>query len=96
MESMDPDIDPCEDFFEYSCGSWNRLNDIPDDRSFYNTFAKLRDIILVQLKGMTKLYEPAHEILVLILFSISEGSGEPAHIYRLPRALTACIHKVWM
>ena len=51
MESMDPDIDPCEDFFEYSCGSWNRLNDIPDDRSFYNTFAKLRDIILVQLKG---------------------------------------------
>ena len=59
MESMDPDIDPCEDFFEYSCGSWNRLNDIPDDRSFYNTFAKLRDIILVQLKGRSEPYEPA-------------------------------------
>ena len=51
LESMDTAVDPCEDFFEYSCGSWNRLNDIPDDRSSYNTFAKLRDIIHVQLKG---------------------------------------------
>ena len=63
MESMDPDIDPCEDFFEYSCGSWNRLNDIPDDRSFYNTFAKLRDIILVQLKGRREPYESVNVIL---------------------------------
>ena len=48
---MDTAVDPCEDFFEYSCGSWNRLNEIPNDRSSYNTFAKLRDIIHVQLKG---------------------------------------------
>ena len=53
LESMDTAVDPCDDFFEYSCGSWNRLNDIPDDRSSYNTFAKLRDIIHVQLKGET-------------------------------------------
>ena len=51
LEAMDTAVDPCEDFFEYSCGSWNRLNEIPDDRSSYNTFAKLRDIIHVQLKG---------------------------------------------
>ena len=51
LESMDTAVDPCVDFFEYACGSWNRLNEIPDDRSSYNTFAKLRDIIHVQLKG---------------------------------------------
>jgi len=51
LESMDASVDPCEDFFEYACGSWNKVNDIPEDRSSYDTFSKLRDIIHVQIKG---------------------------------------------
>lgn len=48
---MDATVDPCEDFFEYACGSWNKVNDIPEDRSSYDTFSKLRDIIHMQIKG---------------------------------------------
>ena len=53
LRGMRRDIDPCDDFFEYACGSWNKINVIPEDRSGYNTFAKLRDDLQVILKGTT-------------------------------------------
>ena len=49
---MDQTVDPCDDFFEYACGSWNKKNVIPDDKSNYNTFGKLRDDLQVLLKGI--------------------------------------------
>jgi hypothetical protein len=54
MNAMDASVDPCEDFFEYSCGSWNRINIIPDDRAYYNTFSKLRDDVHAILTGWTE------------------------------------------
>ena len=41
-----------------------------------------------------KLYEPAHEIMVLITLAVSEGSGEPAHPRSLARAFAVRSHKV--
>ncbi|KAL5013750.1 hypothetical protein ScPMuIL_008020 [Solemya velum] len=52
LEGMNTDIHPCDDFYEYACGKWNKKNVIPDDRSSYNTFAKLRDNLQVTLKGL--------------------------------------------
>ena len=37
-----------------------------------------------------------HEILILIAFSDSEGSGKPEQMRRLAIAFAARIHKVWM
>jgi len=48
---MDASVDPCEDFFEYACGTWNRVHIIPDDKSSYNTFRKLGDELHATLKG---------------------------------------------
>lgn len=58
---MRQEINPCDDFFEYACGSWNKINVIPEDRSGYNTFAKLRDDLQVILKGIV-LYVFLHTI----------------------------------
>lgn len=52
LESIDNSIDPCEDFFEYACGTWNRLNAIPDDTPNYSTFRKLDDQLQATLKDL--------------------------------------------
>lgn len=51
LSAMDATVDPCEDFFEYACGTWNRVHIIPDDKSSYNTFRKLGDELHAALKG---------------------------------------------
>ena len=51
LNAMDSTVEPCEDFFEYACGKWNKMNVIPDDKATYNTFSKLRDNIQVTLKS---------------------------------------------
>ncbi|XP_050412278.1 neprilysin-4 isoform X2 [Patella vulgata] len=52
MNAMDDSVDPCENFFDYACGNWNKVNAIPDDRASYNTFGKLRDDIQVMVKDL--------------------------------------------
>lgn len=43
LTGMDQNVDPCEDFFEFACGMWNRIHVIPEDRSSITTFEVLAD-----------------------------------------------------
>lgn len=49
---MDETVSPCEDFFQYACGSWNRKYVIPEDKSGFNTFEKLHDELQIKLKSL--------------------------------------------
>ena len=40
-------------------------------------------------------FEPAHEIMELITYATSEGSGEPAYPRSDARAFTVRTHEVW-
>ncbi|KRX48557.1 Neprilysin-2 [Trichinella murrelli] len=50
--AIDSTQDPCENFYEYACGQWNRHFSIPDDMSGYGTFALVRDRVRRQLKNL--------------------------------------------
>ncbi|XP_055336820.1 membrane metallo-endopeptidase-like 1 [Paramacrobiotus metropolitanus] len=52
LQSMDLRKDPCEDFYSYVCGNWDKNNPIPDDKSSYDTFTKMRDHLDVIVRGL--------------------------------------------
>ena len=43
LTSMDPAVDPCNDFYQYSCGNWVKRNPIPADQARWDVYAKLTD-----------------------------------------------------
>jgi putative endopeptidase len=52
ITSMDRSIDPCVDFFAYSCGGWLKKNPIPPDQSSWDTYSKMQDENLARLRGI--------------------------------------------
>ncbi|RUS91043.1 hypothetical protein EGW08_001171 [Elysia chlorotica] len=51
VTTMDSSVEPCNNFYDFACGNWNKKNTIPDDQPSYNTFSKLGDEIQVILKS---------------------------------------------
>ncbi len=52
VTSMDRAIDPCVDFFAYSCGGWIKGNPIPPDQTAWDTYSKMQDENLARLRGI--------------------------------------------
>lgn len=43
ISSMDTSIDPCKDFFAYSCNNWIKKNPVPPDQTRWSVYSKLED-----------------------------------------------------
>jgi endothelin-converting enzyme/putative endopeptidase len=43
VKAMDKSVDPCTDFYQYSCGGWRKANPIPADQASWSVYGKLTD-----------------------------------------------------
>lgn len=51
LVAMNVSTNPCNDFFNFACGNWNKKHMIPEDRASISTFEVLSDQIQLILKG---------------------------------------------
>lgn len=50
VEYMDTTTDPCEDFYTFACGGWASSHPIPPDKSVFDTFETLREMLDAALR----------------------------------------------
>src|SRR5215510_11858237 len=43
LKSLDRTVDPCTDFYRFSCGGWMARNPIPPDQAAWSVYAKLTE-----------------------------------------------------
>jgi putative endopeptidase len=52
VTSMDRNADPCNDFYQYSCGGWQKNNPIPPDQTSWSVYGKLYEDNLKYLRAI--------------------------------------------
>lgn len=78
LSKMKTEIEPCDDFYQFACGTYIDETQIPEDKVAVNTFSVISDKLQEQLKDIITEDRP---------------ETEPKH-FRLPNALyKACMNK---
>lgn len=49
---MDDTVDPCDDFYQFTCGKFLKKTNIPDDKSSVTSFSIISDLLQEQLRTM--------------------------------------------
>jgi endothelin-converting enzyme/putative endopeptidase len=52
FDSMDRSVDPCVDFYEFSCGGWRKANPLPADKPAWNRYSSMAERNRTILKGI--------------------------------------------
>lgn len=59
LRKIKPDVEPCDNFYEFACGSYIEEENIPDDKVSISTFSVISDKLQEQLKDIITAERPA-------------------------------------
>jgi predicted metalloendopeptidase len=51
LQSMDKTVDPCEDFYTFTCGNWANEHPTPDTAIEHNWFAERTQHVMRRIRG---------------------------------------------
>ncbi len=64
---MDENIDPCENFYEFTCGSFKRKYRIEDSQTKISEFSMLRDTVSYSIAGKNLYNSNGISLLIIII-----------------------------
>jgi hypothetical protein len=56
MKSIDTDIDPCDNFYKFTCGKYIKMNPVPVGKQFHTTFDDIHEDIRMIMKCKYQLH----------------------------------------
>jgi predicted metalloendopeptidase len=81
LSMMDDQVEPCDDFYSFACGSFVKTTNIPDEKVSVNTFSMIGDKLQEQLRTLVS--EP-----------INEAEAEPFKLAK--KVFKACMNKTYI
>uniref|UniRef100_A0A915CYY6 Endothelin-converting enzyme 1 n=1 Tax=Ditylenchus dipsaci TaxID=166011 RepID=A0A915CYY6_9BILA len=71
--SVNETVNPCSDFYEFSCGGWVANNKIPDDLTSYGHFTELREKVNSEMQALYEDTEVSGSLAINTLKLIYRG-----------------------